>query len=74
MAYGVYFDLKNYPVSVYDEFRHLRPSQMPNSRAHAIGNSNLVKASVLFGYLKDHLFRQIDDPRLGPPPARDPMR
>jgi predicted small integral membrane protein len=39
-------------VSVYDAFLHMRPSQMPNARAHAIGNSNLVKAGVLFEFLK----------------------
>ena len=40
-------------VSTYDEFRHLRPSQMPLASAHAIGNSNLVKADVLFKFLRD---------------------
>jgi lysophospholipase L1-like esterase len=39
-------------VSVFDEFLHMRPSQMPNARAHAIGNSNVVKADVLFEFLK----------------------
>jgi hypothetical protein len=39
-------------VSCYDEFRHMRPSQMPNARAHAIGNANVVKADVLFGFLE----------------------
>ena len=38
-------------VSTYGEFLHLRPSQMPNARAHAIGNANLVKARVLFEFL-----------------------
>ena len=40
-------------VSTYDEFRHLRPSQMPLASAHAIGNSNFVKADVLFKFLRD---------------------
>jgi hypothetical protein len=39
-------------ISCYDAFRHMRPSQMPNARAHAIGNANVVKADVLFGFLK----------------------
>jgi GDSL-like Lipase/Acylhydrolase family len=39
-------------VSTYDEFRHLRPSQMPFASEHAIGNSNLVKARVLFDFLR----------------------
>jgi lysophospholipase L1-like esterase len=51
-------------VSAYDEFRHLRPSQMPKARAHAIGNSNLAKANVLFSYLRDQLMPRLDDPRL----------
>jgi hypothetical protein len=39
-------------VSTYDEFRHLRPSQMPMASGHAIGNSNVVKAGVLFDFLR----------------------
>jgi hypothetical protein len=39
-------------ISCYEAFRHMRPSQMPNARAHAIGNANVVKADVLFGFLK----------------------
>jgi hypothetical protein len=39
-------------VSCYNEFLHMRPSQMPNAGAHAIGNANVVKADVLFGFLK----------------------
>jgi hypothetical protein len=42
-------------VSVYDELRHRRPSQMPNSCCHAIGNTNLVKAEVLFDFLRDRI-------------------
>jgi hypothetical protein len=30
----------------------VRPSQMPNATAHATGNSNVVKADVLFNYLR----------------------
>jgi hypothetical protein len=33
----------------------MRPSQMPNARAHAIGNANAVKATVLCTYLRDRL-------------------
>jgi hypothetical protein len=39
-------------ISVYDEFLHRRPSQMPFARGHSIGNSNAVKADVLFAFLK----------------------
>ena len=42
-------------VSSYDAFLHMRPSQMPNASAHSIGNSNVVKAEVLFGYLRDRV-------------------
>jgi hypothetical protein len=42
-------------VSSFDEFLHTRPSQMPNATAHAIGNSNAVKAQVLFDYLRDRV-------------------
>jgi hypothetical protein len=41
-------------VSCYDAFLHVRPSQMPNARAHAIGNANVVKAEVLLDYLRGH--------------------
>ncbi len=40
-------------VSSYDRFLHMRPSQMPNAAGHSIGNSNAVKADVLFEYLRD---------------------
>ena len=40
-------------VSVYDAFRRLRPSQMPDAAGHALGNANVVKADVLFRYLRD---------------------
>jgi hypothetical protein len=42
-------------VSCHDAFLHVRPSQMPGAGAHAIGNSNAVKADVLFAYLRDHV-------------------
>jgi hypothetical protein len=42
-------------VSTYDEFLHRRPSQMPAANAHAIGNSNAVKADVLFVFLRDRV-------------------
>jgi hypothetical protein len=42
-------------VSCYAAFRRVRPSQMPNARAHAIGNSNVVKADVLFEFLRDRV-------------------
>ena len=40
-------------VSTTREFLHYRPSQMPAAAGHAIGNSNRVKADVLFRYLRD---------------------
>src|SRR5262249_40399926 len=42
-------------VSAYDAFRHVRPSQMPAAASHALGNSNDVKAQVLFGFLRDQI-------------------
>jgi hypothetical protein len=39
-------------ASTFDAFLHTRPSQMPNARAHAIGNANVVKADALFDFLK----------------------
>jgi len=42
-------------VSSYDEFLHVRPSQMPNATAHPIGNANAVKADVLFAFLRDRV-------------------
>jgi hypothetical protein len=50
-------------VSCYDAFLHVRPSQMPNATAHAVGNANVVKADVLFEYLRR---------RVLPPPAPAP--
>ena len=42
-------------VSTYDAFLRVRPSQMPQATAHAIGNSNAVKADVLFEYLQQNV-------------------
>ena len=52
-------------VSTYDAFRRVRPSQMPDAGGHAIGNANVVKADVLFAFLRDVLFPQIADGRAG---------
>ena len=49
-------------VSTLDGFLHRRPSQMPAARAHAIGNSNMTKAEVLFDYLRESVL-----PPLVPP-------
>jgi hypothetical protein len=46
-------------VSAYDAFLHVRPSQMPNASGHSLGNSNAVKADVLFGYLRDRVLPQL---------------
>ncbi len=50
-------------VSSYDAFLHVRPSQMPNAAGHSIGNSNVVKADVLFEFLRDRILRPILPPR-----------
>ena len=42
-------------VSTYEAFLRVRPSQMPLATAHSIGNSNAVKADVLFQYLRDRV-------------------
>jgi len=52
-------------VSTYDAFRRVRPSQMPDAGGHAIGNANVVKADVLFAFLRDVLFPRITDGRAG---------
>lgn len=41
-------------VSTYDAFMHVHPSQMPNAVGHSLGNSNVVKAEVLFDFLREH--------------------
>lgn len=46
-------------VSTVHEFLHYRPSQMPLADAHSIGNSNRVKADVLFRFVKQQV-EQID--------------
>jgi hypothetical protein len=42
-------------VSSTRAFLQYRPSQMPAAGDHAIGNSNAVKADVLFRYLRDRV-------------------
>jgi lysophospholipase L1-like esterase len=42
-------------VSSHDAFARYRPSQMPEAAAHSIGNSNALKASVLFEFLRDRV-------------------
>lgn len=39
-------------VSSAREFLHYRPSQMPNADGHSLGNSNRVKADVLFRFVQ----------------------
>lgn len=56
--------------SVFDTFLHRRPSQMPEAKAHAIGNANLTKAEALFAYLKDRVFPAINHPALAGAAAR----
>ena len=50
-------------VSMHDALLHVRPSQMPAIGGHSIGNSNVVKAEVLFDYLRSRVL-----PTLVPPP------
>jgi hypothetical protein len=51
-------------VSALDGFLHRRPSQMPLARAHAIGNSNMTKAEILFEFLRDSVFPSVQTPAL----------
>lgn len=39
-------------VSIWREFLYYRPSQMPGAAGHSLGNANLVKAQVLFDFLR----------------------
>jgi hypothetical protein len=41
--------------STYDAFLHVRPSQMPNASGHSLGNSNVVKADVLFEFVREQV-------------------
>ena len=40
-------------VSAHDALLHTRPRQMPGWSGHSFGNTNVVKAEVLFAYLRD---------------------
>jgi hypothetical protein len=42
-------------VSTHDEFAKYRPSQMPEAGGHSLGNSNALKADVLFAFLRDRV-------------------
>jgi hypothetical protein len=42
-------------VSPHDAFTRYRPSQMPEASAHSMGNSNALKAQVLFEFLRDRV-------------------
>ena len=42
-------------VSAYDEIGRYRPSEMPLAKGHSLGNTNRVKADVLFEYVKPML-------------------
>jgi hypothetical protein len=42
-------------VSSHDAFLHTRPSQMPSWDGHSLGNTNVVKAGVVFSYLRDRV-------------------
>lgn len=42
-------------VSSHDELARYRPSQMPEAGGHSFGNTNAIKADVLFAFLKDRV-------------------
>jgi hypothetical protein len=42
-------------VSSYHAIGRYRPSQMPEAAGHSLGNSNAVKATVLFEFLRDRV-------------------
>jgi GDSL-like Lipase/Acylhydrolase family len=42
-------------VSSWREFLYYRPSQMPGAASHSLGNANVVKAQVLFDFLRDRV-------------------
>jgi hypothetical protein len=42
-------------VSSWQEFLYYRPSQMPLAAGHSLGNSNVVKAQVLFTFMRDRV-------------------
>jgi lysophospholipase L1-like esterase len=42
-------------TSTHDTFARYRPSQMPSAGGHSLGNSNALKADVLFAFLRDRL-------------------
>ena len=50
-------------VSVHDALIHRRPSQMPAATGHSIGNTNVIKADVLFQYLRDHELAHVISPQ-----------
>jgi hypothetical protein len=52
-------------VSSWREFLYYRPSQMPAASGHSLGNANLVKANVLFDFLRDRVL----PPLVPSPPA-----
>jgi GDSL-like Lipase/Acylhydrolase family len=52
-------------VSSWREFLYYRPSQMPGAASHSLGNANVVKAQVLFDFLRQRVL----PPLLAPVPA-----
>jgi hypothetical protein len=42
-------------TSTYDALMHVRPSQMPGVTGHSLGNTNVIKAEVLFDFLRTQL-------------------
>jgi hypothetical protein len=50
-------------VSSVSAFLHYRPSQMPLAAGHSLGNSNAVKADVLFRFLRDRVLAERHGPK-----------
>ena len=50
-------------VSTHDALLHTRPSQMPGWSGHSLGNTNALKADVLFSYLRDRGLLEATPPR-----------
>ena len=52
-------------VSSASTFLHYRPSQMPLAAGHSLGNANVVKADVLFAFLRDRVLPPMIDAQGG---------
>jgi hypothetical protein len=50
-------------VSAHGALLHTRPRQMPGWNGHSFGNTNVVKAEALFGFLRDRVLPEALTPR-----------